>query len=81
MDGWRSRINEKEIKEDDLIMITEKQTQNIVKGFLKMKKLTKRKLKSFIKDEMMATREYHKYGLHNLEKDERKHHEFLKKLL
>jgi hypothetical protein len=42
-------------------------------------KLTKAKIKYFIKDEKKATKEYHKYGLHNLEKDERKHMNFLKK--
>lgn len=46
-----------------------------------MAKLTKKKVKYFIKDEKMATKEYHRYGLHNLEKDERKHFRYLKKKL
>lgn len=44
-------------------------------------KLTKKKIKYFIKDERNAVKEYHKYGLHNLEKDERKHKSFLLKKL
>jgi len=42
-----------------------------------MTKLTQKKISYFIKDEKKATKEYHKYGLHNLEKDERKHMKFL----
>ena len=42
-----------------------------------MTKLTKKKIEYFIKDEKKATKEYHKYGLHNLEKDERSHAKFL----
>jgi hypothetical protein len=42
-------------------------------------KLTKKKLAYFIADEKKAVREYHKYGLHNLEKDERKHEHWLMK--
>lgn len=45
------------------------------------KKLTKKKLQYFIKDEKHAVKEYHHYGLHNLEKDERKHKKFLEKKL
>jgi len=41
-------------------------------------RLSKKKLAYFIEDEKKATKEYHKYGLHNLEKDERKHMKFLK---
>jgi hypothetical protein len=44
-----------------------------------MAKLTKKKLKYFIADEKKAVKEYHKYGLHTLEKDERKHMKYLKK--
>jgi len=44
-------------------------------------KLTKEKIAYFIKDEKKAVKEYHKYGLHNLEKDERKHKKFLLKKL
>lgn len=40
-------------------------------------KLTKRKLKSLIKDEKMASKEYHQLGFHNLAKDEAKHKKFL----
>jgi len=43
-------------------------------------KITKKKLNYFIADEKKATSEYHKYGFHNLEKDERKHGKFLKKM-
>ena len=43
------------------------------------KKLTCKKLRYFKKDEKKAVAEYHKYGLHNLEKDEAKHKRFLKK--
>lgn len=43
-------------------------------------KLTKRKLNTLIKDEAMATKEYHKLGFHNLAKDEAKHHKFLQKV-
>lgn len=43
------------------------------------KKLTCKKLKYLEKDEEKAVKEYHKDGLHNLEKDERKHKRFLKK--
>jgi hypothetical protein len=44
-------------------------------------KPTKAKLKYFLKDEKKAVKEYHKYGLHNLEKDEAKHRRFLAKKL
>jgi hypothetical protein len=46
-----------------------------------MVKPSKRKVKYFIKDEKKAAKEYHHYGLHNLEKDERKHKRFLQKKL
>lgn len=42
-----------------------------------MARLTKKKIDYFIKDEKKATKEYHKYGLHDLEKDERRHAKFL----
>jgi len=44
-------------------------------------KLTEKKVKYLIKDERMATNEYHKLGLHNIEHDERKHKNYLIKLL
>jgi hypothetical protein len=44
-------------------------------------KLNKAKIKYFIKDEKKAIKDYHKYGLHNLAKDEAKHMKFLKKKL
>ena len=44
-------------------------------------KLTKAKLKYFIKDEKKAVKEYHKFGLHGLERSERGHSKFLKGLL
>jgi hypothetical protein len=43
-------------------------------------KLTKRKVKSLIKDEAMAVKEYTGLGFKNLAKDEAKHKAFLKKL-
>lgn len=43
------------------------------------KKLTCKKEKYFLKDEKKAAREYHEYGLHELEKDERKHKRFFQK--
>ena len=46
-----------------------------------MTKLTKKKLEYFIKDEKNANKEYLKYGLPNLAKDERKHKKFLEKKL
>jgi hypothetical protein len=42
-------------------------------------KMSKKKLAYFIADEKKAQKEYHKYGLHNLEKDERKHMKFLQR--
>src|SRR4030066_2035833 len=48
------------------------------KGERKMK-LSKKKLKYFIKDEKKASKEYRKYGLNNLAKDEYKHRKFLPK--
>jgi len=44
-------------------------------------KLTKSKLKYFIADEKKAVKEYRKYGLPNLAKDEVKHRRFLIKKL
>jgi hypothetical protein len=46
-----------------------------------MRKLTKRKIKAFIRDEKMAVKEYKRYGLKNLARDEKKHSIFLKKKL
>lgn len=46
-----------------------------------MAKLSNKKIKEFIKDEEKGAKEYHKYGLHNLEKDEKKHKQFLKKIV
>jgi hypothetical protein len=45
-----------------------------------MKKITKKKLLYFLKDEKKAMKEYHKYGFHNLEEDEREHYNYLFKL-
>jgi len=47
---------------------------------VKQKELSPRKLAFFIKDEKKASKEYHKFGLHNLAKDEEKHLKFLKSL-
>jgi hypothetical protein len=44
-------------------------------------KLTKNKIRYFIKDERKATKEYKNYGLFNLAKDEAKHRRFLIKKL
>lgn len=44
-----------------------------------MSKLTCNKVKEFIKDEKMGNREYRKYNLTNLAKDESKHKRFLLK--
>jgi len=44
-----------------------------------VKKLTKRKLKAFIRDERMASAEYKKYGLKMLSRDEASHKKFLEK--
>lgn len=41
------------------------------------KKLTRKKLKSLIKDERSATREYAKLGFKNLSRDESRHAKFL----
>jgi hypothetical protein len=38
-----------------------------------------KKLKEMIKDEKKASKEYHKYGFHNLAKDESRHKRFLSK--
>ena len=43
-------------------------------------KISKKKLNALIKDEKMATKEYHKLGFHNLAKDEAKHAKFLSKV-
>lgn len=45
-----------------------------------MKPSTK-KLKYFIKDEKSASKEYRKYGLSNLAKDEAKHRRILTRML
>lgn len=45
------------------------------------KKLTKAKIKYFMRDEKKAVAEYKKYGLHSLARDEAKHRKFLKKKL
>lgn len=44
-------------------------------------KLTEAKVKYFIKDEKKAVREYRKYGLTNLSKDEAGHKRFLEEWL
>ena len=44
-------------------------------------KAGKKKILEFIKDEKAGAKEYHKYGFHNLEKDERKHKKFLQNRL
>ena len=44
-------------------------------------KLTPKKIKYFIKDERKAVKEYRKYGLPNLARDEAKHRKFLLKKL
>ena len=44
-------------------------------------KVTKKKLKYWIKDEKMAAKEYHKYGFHHLAKSEESHARFHEKLL
>jgi hypothetical protein len=43
-----------------------------------MIKLTKTKAKYFLKDEQKAVKEYKKYGLISLAKDEAKHAKYLK---
>lgn len=43
--------------------------------------LTRKKLRYFIADEKKAVKEYNKYGLHILAKDEAKHRRFLIKKL
>jgi hypothetical protein len=45
-----------------------------------MVKLTQHKLKYFIGDERKAIKEYKKYGLKRLARDEARHLHFLKKL-
>jgi hypothetical protein len=42
-------------------------------------KLNKKKIKYFIADEKKAVREYHKYGLHGLAYDEKRHMKYLRK--
>jgi len=46
-----------------------------------MKKITKKKLKMFIKDEKEGIKEYKEHGLYNLAKDEAKHKKFLEQKL
>lgn len=46
-----------------------------------MAKLTKKKIKYFIADEKKAVKEYRKYGLGNLARDEARHRKFLMKKL
>lgn len=46
-----------------------------------MTRLTKKKLRYFIKDEKKSVKEYRKYGLSRLAKDEAKHRRFLIKKL
>jgi len=46
-----------------------------------MTKLTRKKVKYFISDERKAVKEYRKYGLPNLARDEAKHRRFLVKKL
>lgn len=46
-----------------------------------MTKLSCKKIKEFIKDEEKGAKEYRKYGLSNLAKDETKHKRFLMKKL
>lgn len=41
------------------------------------KRLTMRKLDAMIRDEAKGVREYRRYGLNNLARDEAKHHAFL----
>ena len=45
------------------------------------KKLTRRKLKAWIKEEQMSAREYDYYGFPEIAKDERRHAKILKELL
>jgi len=45
------------------------------------KKLTKAKIRYFIRDERKAVKEYRRFGLHHLAKDEAKHKTFLKRKL
>ena len=44
-------------------------------------KPSKKKLEYFIKDEKKASKEYIKYGLPNLARDERKHRKYLARML
>lgn len=46
-----------------------------------MTKLTAKKIKYFMRDERMASKEYRKYGLGNLAKDEAKHRRILNRKL
>lgn len=43
-------------------------------------KLTKRKIREFIKDEKAGAKAYSKVGLSHLARDERRHRQFLTKL-
>jgi len=47
----------------------------------KKPKLTKAKIKEFIADEKAGNKEYRKYGLNSLAKDEARHKKFLEKKL
>lgn len=44
------------------------------------KPISQHKLKSLIREEKAASREYHKLGFHKLARDEHGHHEFLEKI-
>jgi hypothetical protein len=46
-----------------------------------MAKLTKAKIREFIKDEKIGARDYRKYGLSNLARDEARHRRILMKRL
>jgi rubrerythrin len=46
-----------------------------------MTKLTKKKLRSLIKDEQKASKEYRRYGLTSIARDETRHSRSLKKKL
>lgn len=59
---------------------TSKKGKKFMAGRGYQKKIaTKRKLKSWIKEEKMSAKEYASYGYPNLAKDERSHARFLKK--
>jgi hypothetical protein len=46
----------------------------------KIKKLTKKKVNYFIKDEKKASKEYHKYGFHSIAKDESRHEKYFENI-